>query len=114
MITIYHNPRCGKSREALRLLEQSGKAFQIRHYLQKPLNLEELTALHSKLGVPAIEMVRIKESVWKEKYASVITSEADILKAIAADPILLERAVVEENNKAIIARPPERVMEIIG
>lgn len=114
MITIYHNPRCGKSREALKLLEESAKPFQVRLYLQQPLDLEELNVLQSKLGIPALEMVRTKESVWKEKYTSDCLSDEDILKAIAAEPILLERAVVEDGSKALIARPPIRVKEITG
>lgn len=114
MITIYHNPRCGKSRDALKLLEQSGKAFQVRLYLQNPLNLGELKALQALLDIPAIEMVRTKEAVWKEKYASSVTSDEDVLNAISKDPILLERAVVSDGQKAVIARPPEKALDIIG
>jgi arsenate reductase (glutaredoxin) len=114
MITIYHNPRCGKSREALKLLEQSGKAFQVRLYLQDSLTFEELKVLQALLGIPAIEMVRTKEVVWKEKYADSVTSDEDVLNAIVKDPILLERAVVEDGQKAVIARPPEKVRDIIG
>ena len=95
-------------------MEQSGKAFQVRLYLQDPLTLGELKALQAILGIHAIEMVRTKEAVWKEKYASTITSDEDVLNAISKDPILLERAVVSDGQKAVIARPPERALEIIG
>lgn len=113
MITIYHNPRCGKSREALRLLEQSGKPFTIRLYMQEPLTLAELERLHSKLGIPAKEMVRTKETVFKERYAGKIYSDSDYLQAMAESPVLMERAVVETDDRAVIARPPEKLLSIL-
>lgn len=98
----------------MKLLEQSGKAFEIRLYLQHPLSLGELKKLHAILDIPAMAMVRTKEPVWKENYAASASSDEEVLTAISKDPILLERAVVSDGQKAVIARPPERALEIIG
>jgi arsenate reductase (glutaredoxin) len=113
MITIYHNNRCGKSREALRLVEASGQAYQVRQYLSEPLNLDELKELHQKLKLPVMEMVRTKESVFKEQFKDKEMDDDALLQAIAQYPILLERAIVEKDNRAVIARPPEKTLDVL-
>jgi arsenate reductase len=105
MITIYHNPRCGKSRECLAYLETAKKSFQIVKYLENPISKEELTEIISKLNIPAIELVRTKEKIWIEQYKGKQLTEADVITAILENPILMERPVVVYNDKAIIARP---------
>lgn len=105
MITIYHNPRCGKSRECLAYLETANKSFQIVKYLENPISKEELTEIISKLNIPAIELVRTKEKIWIEQYKGKQLTEEDVITAILENPILIERPVVVYNNKAIIARP---------
>jgi arsenate reductase (glutaredoxin) len=113
MITIYHNNRCGKSREALRLVEASGQAYQVRQYLSEPLSLDELKELHQKLNLPVKEMIRTKESVFKEYFKDKEMDDDALLQAIVQYPILLERAIVEKGDRAVIARPPEKTLEVI-
>lgn len=105
MITIYHNPRCGKSRACLTYLETANKSFKIVKYLENPISKEELTEIITKLNIPAIELVRTKEKIWIEQYKGKQLTEADVITAILENPILMERPVVVYNNKAIIARP---------
>jgi arsenate reductase len=104
-MTIYHNPRCGKSRACLTYLETANKSFKIVKYLENPISKEELTEIITKLNIPAIELVRTKEKIWIEQYKGKQLTEADIIIAILENPILMERPVVVYNNKAIIARP---------
>jgi arsenate reductase (glutaredoxin) len=113
VITIYHNNRCGKSRAALELLEASGKDYQIRYYLADPLSLDELRALQRKLELPALEMMRCNEKLFKELYQGQQMEDEAWLTVISQHPILLERAIVETAQNAVIARPPERVREIL-
>jgi len=113
MLTIYHNPRCGKSREGLQLLESLNIPFETVKYLTAPLSKEELTSLVEKLGIPPIELVRTKETIWKENYQGKQLTDAQVIEAMATHPILMERPVVVNGNKAVIARPAEKVKEIL-
>ena len=112
MITIYHNPRCGKSRTCLTYLETANKSFKIVKYLENPISKEELTEIITKLKIPAIELVRTKEKIWIEQFKGKQLTEADVITAILENPILMERPVVVYNNKAIIARPLELIESI--
>lgn len=113
MILILHNPRCGKSRDGIALLEASGKEFEVIKYLEHPLNEEELNELIQKLNIRPIQIVRQKEKLWIEQYKNQNLSDNEILKAIAAHPILMERPIVITDNKAIIGRPPQQIIDII-
>lgn len=113
MLTVYHNPRCGKSREELQLLESLNIPFKTVKYLESPLTAQELTALIKKLGIAPLELVRTKETVWKEQYKDKHLTDTQIIEALAAHPILMERPVVVNGNKAVIARPAEKVKEIL-
>jgi arsenate reductase len=113
MITILHNSRCGKSREGIALLEESGKAFEVIKYLEKPLNERELFELIQKLNIRPIQLVRQKEKIWMEQYKNQNLSDTAILQAIAKYPILMERPIVITDTKAIIGRPPQLVLNII-
>ena len=113
MITIYHNPRCGKSRECLAFLENNNKPFEIIKYLENPLNFEELSAIIHKLKIPAIDIIRTKEPIWIEKYKGKNLSNEEILSAIVANPILMERPIVVVNDKAVIARPLSNIETIL-
>ncbi|MGS0896170.1 arsenate reductase (glutaredoxin) [Burkholderia stagnalis] len=113
MITIYHNPRCSKSRETLALIETlntTGTPVAVVEYLKTPPTVEELEALHRQLGRPVRDMLRDGE----EPYKSLGLARADLIdsdayKAIAAHPILLQRPIVVYRGKAAIGRPPESV-----
>ncbi|HYD95027.1 MAG TPA: arsenate reductase (glutaredoxin) [Noviherbaspirillum sp.] len=115
MITIYHNPRCSKSREALTLLQDiaSRSQFEVTvvEYLKTPLTLEQLSSLQRLLGCTAAEMVRSNE----EEYAALQLTQADeagLLHALASHPKLLQRPIVVRDSRGVIARPPERVREL--
>jgi arsenate reductase len=113
MIEIYHNPRCRKSREALQMLESKGIKHQTILYLDKTLNNEELKALLEKLKIKAEELVRKNESIWKDQYKGQTLTEDDIIAAMVTHPKLIERPIVVNGNRAVIARPAENILTII-
>jgi arsenate reductase len=113
MITIYHNPRCSKSRECLQLLELQEKSFATVKYLNEPLTKKEISSLLKKLGIAPIALVRQKETVWIENYKGKELSDDAIITAMADNPLLIERPIVVNGNKAVIARPAERIKEIL-
>ena len=112
-ITIYHNPRCSKSRSACQLVAEHGVAARIINYLETPPDIDELRALLAKLGVPAADLVRRGEAVYKENYAGKTLSEDEWLAALVAHPILIERPIVVRGDRAVIGRPPEKVRELL-
>jgi arsenate reductase len=112
MITIWHNPRCSKSRQTLALIE--GKCdVSVRRYLEDAPSLEELTSVKSLLGVTAIEMMRPKEALFKELGLSKSDTDATLMSAMAENPKLIERPIVLANDKAALGRPPEAVLDIL-
>lgn len=113
MITIYHNPRCSKSREGLALLESKGLAYKIIKYLDEPLTKAELEDILHKLGYAPIELVRTKEAVWKENYANRELSDKDIIEAMVQTPRLIERPIVIKGNKAVVARPTDKIEDLL-
>ncbi|GIW45354.1 MAG: arsenate reductase [Candidatus Binatia bacterium] len=112
-LVIYHNPRCAKSRQALALLQERGVPLEVVEYLKQPLRLEELKSLRKKLGLPAQEWVRRKEKEYAQAGLNASSSEDEILAAMARYPILMERPIVVRGNKAVVGRPPERVLELL-
>ena len=105
MITIYHNPRCGKSRECLAFLETTNQEFEVIKYLEQPLNFNELSELINKLNITPIELIRTKEAIWIENYKGKTLSDTSIIQAMVAYPILMERPIAVKGNRAVIARP---------
>jgi arsenate reductase len=112
-IVIYHNPRCGKSRSALELLRDRGVEPRVIEYLRTPPTREELLSVVAKLGVPAEQLVRKGEEVFKTQFAGKQLSEAQWLDAMAAHPILIERPVIVRGARAVIGRPPEKALELL-
>ncbi|MGH8450867.1 arsenate reductase (glutaredoxin) [Pseudomonas sp.] len=113
-LTLYHNPRCSKSRGALELLEARSLAPTVVRYLETPLNAQQLKALLSKLGISARQLLRTGEDENKTlNLAEASLSEAQLIAAIAEHPKLMERPILETADKAIIGRPPENVLEIL-
>ena len=110
---IYHNPRCSKSRGALALLEEHGVTPEIVRYLDEPPTREELVALLAKLGLQPSELVRMGEDICKTEYAGKSMSEDDWLKAMLAHPVLIERPIVVAGDRAVVGRPPEKVLELL-
>ena len=113
MITIYHNPRCRKSREALEILKHKNLELDIVHYLQDTLKVGQLTQIISLLGIEPSALVRKNEKDWKDNFKGKELSQTKVIDAIAEYPKIMERPIVINGKKAIIARPPERVLEII-
>ena len=113
MIQIYHNSRCSKSRECLSLLEHSGVEFEIIKYLETPPTFEELEALIEKLGINPIELIRKKEKLWIEKFKNNAFTPKELIVIMVSHPILIERPIVINGNKAIVARPIEKTSEIL-
>lgn len=113
MITIYHNPRCGKSREGLSIVENSNLKFEIIKYLETPPSAQELKEIIRKLNIKPIDLVRVKESVWIENFKGKTLTDEEIIAAMAKFPILIERPIVVNNQKAVLGRPPERIKEIL-
>jgi arsenate reductase len=110
---IYHNPRCSKSRQALAILQDNAEEPLVVEYLKEPLGQEKLAELLKKLGMPAHDLLRTKEDEYDELGLSPHTPEEDILTAIEAHPILLERPIVVKGRRAVIARPPKLVEELL-
>lgn len=114
-VTIYHNPRCSKSRETLALLNDKGVEPEVVLYLETPPDAATLKSLLKMLGMSsARELMRQKEDLYKElNLADSTLSEADLIKAMIANPKLIERPIVVKNGQARIGRPPESVLEIL-
>lgn len=113
MITIYHNPRCRKSREGLEIVENSGEKFEVKEYLKEPPSEKEIRDLLEKLQMKPIQLVRQNEAIWKENYKGKDLSDNELIRVIAENPKLIERPVVIKDNKAVIGRPPSNIENII-
>jgi arsenate reductase len=113
MIQIYHNSRCGKSRECLVFLEKSGQEYEIIKYLEDVPTFDELKEIIKKLGINPIELVRRKEKIWTENFKDKPLSDDEIINAMILNPILIERPIVINGDKAIIGRPLEKVTAIL-
>ncbi|HFU74621.1 MAG TPA: arsenate reductase (glutaredoxin) [Arcobacter sp.] len=115
MIKIWHNNRCGKSRDGVKYLEEKGVEFEIFEYLKSDLKANDIKELISQLGITEIrDMMRTKEVAYKENNLkdSSLTQD-EIIDIIINNPKLIERPVVINNNKAVIARPVEKIEEIL-
>lgn len=113
-IVIYHNPRCTKSRETMQLLEKKGIKPQVIEYLKTPPSATELKTLVEKLGISPRQLLRKGEAPYKDlKLSDEKLSDAALIKAMAENPILIERPIVVNGKKAALGRPPEAVLKIL-
>ncbi|RBC03332.1 arsenate reductase (glutaredoxin) [Pseudomonas sp. MWU12-2115] len=113
-LTLYHNPRCSKSRGALELLEARGLTPNVVRYLETPLDASQIKALLGKLGISARQLLRTGEDEYKMlQLADTSLSEAQLIAAIAEHPKLMERPILEVGDKAVIGRPPEQILELL-
>lgn len=110
---LYHNPRCSKSRQALALLEEHGVEPEVVRYLDAPPSADDVRDLLKRLGVAPAELLRRKEAPYTELGLGPASSADEVAEAIAAHPVLLERPVLVVGQRAVIARPPERVLELL-
>ncbi|MDO6601682.1 arsenate reductase (glutaredoxin) [Arenibacter palladensis] len=114
MIKIYHNPRCGKSREGLAILENSGNDFEIIKYLEKVPSKNELAAIIKILGISPMELVRTNEAIWKEKFKGKSMTDDEVIAAMVAFPKLIERPIVIKDKKGVVGRPPEKIKDLLN
>jgi len=110
--TFYHNPRCSKSRSALALLNERDTEPLILRYLDEPLSEEDLAELLACLGLSARQVLRTGEAIYRELNLQE-ASEKALIKAISEHPVLLERPILRVGKRAVIGRPPERVLELL-
>ena len=110
---IYHNSRCRKSRKALEILRTENIEFEIIEYLKDNLTKNQLKDLIKKLGIKPINLVRKNEQIWKENFKNKKLTSDEIIQILSDNPKLIERPIVELNDKAIIGRPPENVINLL-
>ena len=112
-VTIYHNPRCRKSREALALLTEKALDITVVEYLKDTLSLEALATLIEEMNIQPIDLVRRNEAIWKEQFKGKELDNKAILKAMVDNPKLIERPIVKSEQGVVIGRPLEKVLEVI-
>jgi arsenate reductase (glutaredoxin) len=112
-LIIYHNPRCSKSRSALALLQERGLTVQIVEYLKTPLSADELRGLMKKLDMKPESLLRRSEAVFKERFAGKTLSDEQWIRAMTDHPILMERPIVMRGNRAVVGRPPDKVLQLV-
>ncbi len=114
-LTIYHNPRCSKSRQTLELIRQAGHEPDIRLYLENKLSAKEIDSLLSKLAFSsARELMRRGEAIYKELGLKTVSDEAILKQAMVDNPKLIERPIVVNGLKACLGRPPENVISLLN
>ncbi len=110
---IYHNPRCRKSRETLKLIQETGLVPTIVKYLENPPTAQELERILKQLGKRPIEIIRKGEAIYKEQFKGKDLSDQEWIQAMVEHPKLMERPIVVEGERAIIGRPPENVKVLL-
>jgi arsenate reductase len=112
-LTIFHNPKCSKSRETLALIQGRGLTPRIVEYLKTPPTAAELAAIVRLLGIRPEALVRKNEDVFKAKHSGKTLTDTQWIEAMVADPVLIERPIVVAGGKAAIGRPPERILSLL-
>ena len=112
MATIYHNPRCRKSRETLALLEENGIQVDVVEYLKDVPSAKELKGLLKKLSMKPEQLLRKGEAIFKEQFKGRTLTDDEWIEAMIAYPKLIERPIVVQGNKAALGRPPEQVLDL--
>ena len=113
MIKIYHNSRCSKSREGVCFLEENKADFKIINYLEDKLSFSDLEEILSILKIKPIDLVRTKEVIWKENFKDKKLSDGEIIQAMVDYPKLIERPIVINDRKGVVARPSSLIVSII-
>ena len=110
---IYHNPRCRKSREALKYLQNKEYDFEVRDYITNLLSIGEIAELIESLKIKPIELVRKNEAIWKENFKNKDLDDSQIISALSKYPKLIERPIVTKGKSSIIARPIEKLLNFL-
>ncbi len=113
MITIYHNPRCSKSRQTLKLVEESGEEVKTITYLTEPPTADELRDIVDKLGLPVTYIIRKNETIYKDQFKNKEVTDDEWFEILSENPILIERPIVVRGDDAILGRPPENVEKLL-
>ncbi len=114
MVKIYHNPRCGKSRQTLALIEEAGIQAEVIEYLKTPPTVDELDSVLKKLKMEPCDLMRKGEAIYRElKIAEQELSREEAIEIMIAHPKLIERPIVIKGRKAVLGRPPENVNELL-
>ena len=113
MIVIYHNPTCSKSRESLEILETAKADHTVIKYLDQTLSEEKLGKIIKLLKIMPIELVRQDEKLWKENFKDLEFTDDELIAVMAKYPILIERPIIINGDKAVIGRPPSKILDII-
>ncbi len=112
MIVIYHNPNCSKSRESLEILETSKADIQIIKYLDAPLKTEKLVKILKLLKIKPIDLIRQNETTWKDHFKDLDFTDDELIEVMVEYPQLIERPIVINGDKAVIGRPPTKILDI--
>ena len=113
-IVVYHNPRCSKSRETMSILEDNNKSVEVIEYLKQPPDRQTLEDIIAKLSLSPRDLIRTGEQAFQDAGFNIDSmSDSDIIEAICAHPMLLQRPIVVCGNKAVIGRPPTKILDII-
>ena len=113
MTTLYHNPRCSKSRQALQILEDAKESVNVVLYLNDVPSEVDIKKILQQLDIPALSLIRKGEAIWKGSYKGKKLTEAHLITAMHQHPKLIERPIAIKNGKAVIGRPPEEILKII-
>jgi len=111
---IYHNPRCRKSRETLAIIQEKGVEPEIVEYLKTPIDEATLKDILDKLGMAPMDITRKEEKLFKEDFKGKELSDAEWIKILVDNPVLIQRPIVIKDNKAILGRPPENVLSLLS
>ncbi len=112
-IVVWHNPRCSKSRNGIKYLDEKGVEYEVYRYLDEPPTVEELKRVLKKLGMSPRELMRTKEAIYRELGLKEVTEDEKLIEAMAEHPRLIERPIVIRGEKAVVARPENRIDEIL-
>ena len=110
---IYHNPRCRKSREALKYLQDKEYDFEVRDYIKNLLSIEEIVELIESLNIKPLELVRKNEVFWKENFKNKDLDDNQIISVLSKYPKLIERPIVTKGKSSIIARPVDKLLNFL-
>ena len=112
-VEIWHNSRCSKSRNAFNYLKDKGIEFEVKEYLKNPPTMQELKEVLSKLGMKPSDLIRSKEAIYKELNLK-DASEDELLEAMVKNPKLIERPIIINEDKAVVARPLENIEKVVN
>ena len=114
-VLIYHNPRWGKSRESVQILNDLSVDYEIIDYLNMPPSADELQSLANKMGLKAREFIRVTEAVFKElNLQSHLDDDTFMFQKMSENPKLIERPIVVKGDKAVLGRPPEKIEDLLN